>query len=116
MYSSVPGACLSDPSVHVCQYDEASYPSSLVDTVLQTYQHEMRVLLKYARTTMTSSTTMGLTNTSQPEPRGHFLCSVESKVVRPGWVRNADTGLWSVVIQSQLWDIDQVVVYGHYQL
>ena len=33
---------------------------------------------------------------------------VESKVVRPGWVRSVDTGLWSVVIQSQLWDIDQV--------
>ena len=107
MYSSVPGVCLSDPSVDVCEYDEASYPSSLVDTVLQTYQHEMRVLLKYARHTMTTSN-KGLVNITHPEPKGHFLCSVESRVVRPGWVRSADTGLWSVVIQSHLWDIDQV--------
>ena len=77
MYSSVPGACLQDQSIIICEYDETSYPASLVNTVLQTYQHEMRVLLKYARQTMLK-TGAGLNNVTghhAPESHGSFLCS-----------------------------------------
>ena len=52
MLTTVPSTCLSDPSITVCEYDQNSYPIKFVDTVLQTYQQEMRVLLKYAKPTM----------------------------------------------------------------
>ncbi len=50
--SPVPGACLSDPSTQVCEYDEASYPHSLVSTVLETFSAEMRLLIKYVKPAM----------------------------------------------------------------
>ena len=52
MLTTVPSTCLSDPSITVCEYDQDSYPTKFVDTVLQTYHQEMRVLLKYAKPTM----------------------------------------------------------------
>ena len=35
------------------------------------------------------------------------MCSTQTKVVRPGWVRSKE-GLWYVVIQSSDWGVDQV--------
>ena len=52
MLTTVPSTCLSDPSITVCEYDQDSYPTKFVDTVLQTYRQEMRILLKYAKPTM----------------------------------------------------------------
>ena len=54
--SPVPGACLGDPSIQVCEYDEASYPHSFVSTVLQTFSTEIRLLLKYVKPAMLVST------------------------------------------------------------
>ena len=50
--SPVPGACLTDPSTQVCEYDEASYPHSFVSSVLHTYSAEMRLLLNYVKPAM----------------------------------------------------------------
>ena len=50
--SPVPGSCLADPTIQVCEYDEASYPHSLVSSVLQTFSTEMRLLLKYVKPAM----------------------------------------------------------------
>ena len=50
--SPVPGLCLSEPNIQVCEYDEASYPHSYVSSVLQTYSAEMRLLLNYVKPAM----------------------------------------------------------------
>ena len=50
--SPVPGACLTDPGIQVCEYDEASYPHSFVSSVLQTFSTEIRLLLKYVKPAM----------------------------------------------------------------
>ena len=38
--------------IQVCEFDESSYPTSLVDSVLSTYQQEMKTLLKYVKPAM----------------------------------------------------------------
>ena len=38
--------------IQVCEFDESSYPTSLVDSVLNTYQEEMKTLLKYVKPAM----------------------------------------------------------------
>ena len=43
---------LSNTNIQVCEYDVQSYPASLVDTVLKTYEQEMQILLKYANPAM----------------------------------------------------------------
>ena len=50
--SPVPSSCLSDPSTQLCEYEETSYPHSLVSTVLQTFSAEMRLLLQYVKPAM----------------------------------------------------------------
>lgn len=67
--ASTPGSCLTDPEVNirqanktspdrclfkiqVCELDESSYPTALVDSVLNTFHQEMRTLLKYVKPSM----------------------------------------------------------------
>ena len=67
--ASTPGSCLTDPEVNirqenktgpyrwlfkiqVCEFDESSYPTALVDSVLSTFHQEMRTLLKYIKPSM----------------------------------------------------------------
>ena len=50
--SPVPVVCLKDPSIQVCEYDETSYPHSMISTILDTFSAEMRLLLKYVKPTM----------------------------------------------------------------
>ena len=42
----------NNTNIQVCEYDVQSYPTSLVDTVLKTYEQEMQILLKYANPAM----------------------------------------------------------------
>ena len=67
--ASTPGSCLTDPEVNirqenktgpdrclfkiqVCEFNESSYPTALVDSVLSTFHQEMRTLLKYVKPSM----------------------------------------------------------------
>ena len=36
----------------MCEFDETSYPATLVDSVLNTFHQEMRTLLKYVKPSM----------------------------------------------------------------
>ena len=61
--SPVPGACLTDPTTQLCEYDEASYPHSFISTVLETFSAEMRLLLQYVKPAMiVSSSTVVMRN------------------------------------------------------